>query len=98
MERQIKILTVAIQLLLDFDPALGSEKLRDLATRHAAFGLSRRHYDLFLEALLTAMEESGVNAPGQLEAWRKTLTPAVEFMCECQGLPAPDVGPATAAR
>lgn len=98
MERQSRMLNVAIQLLLDFDPARGSEKLRDLATRHAAFGLNRRHYDLFLVALLTTMEESGVNAPGQLEAWRKTLTPAVQFMCECQGLPAQEAGSPTAAR
>jgi len=89
MARQYKILNVAIQLLLDFDPARGSEALRDLAQQHTPLGLSRRHYDMFLEALLKALEQGGVEAT-HLTAWRKTLAPAIDFMCTCQGLPATD--------
>jgi hemoglobin-like flavoprotein len=85
MERQYKILNRAIQLLLDFNPARGSEPLRDLATRHMPFGLNRRHYDLFLEVLVKTIEESGVNDTSQIAAWRKTLEPAVDFMWSCQG-------------
>ena len=86
MERQYKILNSAIQLLLDFNLERGSAPLRDLAVRHAPYGLTRRHYDLFLESLLKAIEESGVDAR-QLAAWRKTMMPAVDFMCSCQGMP-----------
>ncbi len=89
MERQYKILNGAVQLLLDFNPERGCPRLRDLAVRHTPLGLTRRHYDLFLEGLLKAIEESGVDA-NQLDAWRKTITPAVEFMCACQGMPAPE--------
>jgi hemoglobin-like flavoprotein len=88
MERQYKILNSAIQLLLEFDPERGSVPLRDLANRHSPFGLTRRHYNLFLESLLDAIEESGVDAT-QLAAWRRTMTPAVDFMCKCQGIPMP---------
>jgi len=90
MERQYQILNVAIQLLLDYDPTQGCAKLRDLAEKHSAYGLTRRHYELFLEALLRAMEDSGVHEPRVLTAWRKTLTPAIDFMCTCQGMSAPD--------
>ena len=83
-----KILNGAVQLLLDFNPERGCARLRDLAVRHAPFGLTRHHYDLFLEGLLKAIEESGVDA-SQLAAWRKTITPAVDFMCSCQPTPAP---------
>jgi hemoglobin-like flavoprotein len=85
MDRQYEILNRAIQLLLDFEPARGSEPLRDLASRHTPFGLNRRHYDLFLDVLVKTIEECGVNDTGQLAAWRKTLTPAVDFMWSCQG-------------
>jgi hemoglobin-like flavoprotein len=88
MERQYKILNGAVQLLLDFSPERGCPRLRDLAVRHAPFGLTRHHYDLFLEGLLKAIEESGVDA-GQLAAWQKTITPAVDFMCSCQRTPSP---------
>jgi hemoglobin-like flavoprotein len=87
MDRQCKMVNGAIQLLLGFNPGRGSAPLRDLACRHAPFGLTRRHYDLFLEALLKALEESGADA-SQLLAWRKTMTPAIDFMCACQGIPA----------
>lgn len=84
MERQYEILNDAIWHLLDFDPAKGSEPLRAIATQHARFGLTRRHYDLFLEGLLAALKQSGVHDPGKLAAWRRTLTPAIDFMCCCQ--------------
>lgn len=89
MSRQYQILNKAIQLLLDFDPGQGCTKLRDLAERHSAYGLTRRHYELFLEALLAAMEQSGVR-DHELVAWRKTLTPAIDFMCTCQGMSSAD--------
>jgi len=88
MEQQYKMLNRAIQLLLDFDPARGSQQLRRLASRHASFGLEKWHYDLFRDVLIKAIEESGVNDARHLFAWRQTLTPAVQFMCDCQGAPA----------
>ena len=84
MERQYRILNRAIQLLLDFNPAQGSEPLRELATQHTPFALNRRHYAMFLDMLVKTIEESGVNDTSQLAAWRKTLTPAVDFMWSCQ--------------
>ena len=89
MERQYKILNAAVQRLLDFDPARGSEVLRDLAQQHSTLGLTRRHYEMFLEGLLKALEQGGVEA-AHLTAWRKTLAPAIDFMCTCQGMPAGD--------
>ena len=89
MAQQYKIVNKAIKLLLDFDPLQGSEELRDLAAQHAAFGLNRQHYDLFLEALVKTMAETGDNDPNEIAAWRNALTPAVDFMCTCQGLAAP---------
>ena len=96
LDRQSKMLNRAIQLLLDFNSALGSEPLRDLAVRHAALGLTRPHYDAFVDVLVKTIEESGVDDPRQLTAWRKTLGPAIDFMWACQGTPFPASGAAIA--
>ena len=85
MERQCQILNDAIHMLLDFQAERGNAPLRDLAARHKPFGLTRRHYDLFLTGLLEAIAESGIDA-AHLAAWQKTLTPAVDFICSCLGV------------
>jgi hemoglobin-like flavoprotein len=85
MQRQHMMLNRAIQLLLDFNSARGSEQLRDLGASHGALGLSGRHYELFLEILVTTIEQSGTSDAEQLTAWRDTLARGVEFMRICQG-------------
>ena len=89
MEQQYKMLNNAIRLLLDFDPQCGCPQLRDLAAAHSPLGLARRHYDVFLEGLLQAIEQSGVG-PEHVAAWRKILTPGINFMCTCEGVRAAD--------
>ena len=36
---------------------------------------------------MAALSQCGVEAE-QLAAWRRTLAPAIDFMCTCQGLSA----------
>jgi hemoglobin-like flavoprotein/tRNA A-37 threonylcarbamoyl transferase component Bud32 len=88
MAHQQDMLNQAIHLLLDFDPASGCPQLRGLATRHGEFGVTRRHYELFIDALVRTLEESEMSDPAELAAWRTTLAPAIEFMWTCQGAPA----------
>jgi len=85
MPRQHLMLNRAIQLLLDFNPARGSEQLRDLGASHGAFGLTGSHYELFLDVLVRTLEQSGITDSDQLDAWRDTLARGVEFMRICQG-------------
>jgi hemoglobin-like flavoprotein len=85
MQRQHMLLNQAIFHLLEFHPASGCEKLRDLANRHRGFSLNPEHYQSFLEALVSTMEQSGVADSTQIAAWREVLAPGVEFMRVCQG-------------
>ena len=86
MARQYQILNRAIHMLLEFRP--DSEVLRDplrqVARGHAKYGLTRRHYDLFLEALVKTLGECRGDDAACLEAWRETVAPALEFMWQCQ--------------
>jgi hypothetical protein len=50
---------------------------------HAKFGLTRRHYNVFLETLVETMKELGENDPELLAAWRSTLKPGIDFMWDC---------------
>jgi hemoglobin-like flavoprotein len=84
MHQQYRLVNNAILLLLDFDSSQGSTALRDLAVRHAPLGLTKRHYDLFLESLLTTLEAWTLDQ-SEIMAWRKTLVAGVDFMCACQG-------------
>jgi hemoglobin-like flavoprotein len=84
MARQYQIVNHAIHLLLEFRPDREAERepLRQVATSHAKLRLTRRHHELFLEALVgTLGERYGADA---LEAWRETVAPALEFMWQCQ--------------
>jgi serine/threonine protein kinase len=90
MPRQHTMLNRAIQLLLDFHSDSGCRQLRELSTRHAAFGLTGRHYQLFLDVLVKTIEQLGVADPSQLAAWRGALSPGIEFMRHCQGQAAPE--------
>jgi serine/threonine protein kinase len=86
MERQYRILNNAVHVLLEFDPdAPGArEHVSALASKHAGLGLTRRHYELFLESLARTLAESQVCGEAELDAWRETLRPAIEFMGNCQ--------------
>ena len=87
MARQYQVLNRAIHLLLGFRPDSGAERdqLRQVASRHATLGLTRRHYELFLEALVKTLGAcSGGDDAACLEAWRETVAPALEFMWQCQ--------------
>ena len=86
MARQYQILNRAIHLLVGFRPESGAERdeLRQVACSHARFGLTRRHYELFLEAFAKTLGEVHGDDTACLEAWRETVTPALEFMWQCQ--------------
>ncbi len=90
MARQYQILNRAIELLLEFRPAGEQEELRKVALSHARLGLTRRHHELFLEALLEALREGNACDAACLEAWRMTAGSALEFMWQClaEGAPA----------
>jgi hemoglobin-like flavoprotein len=84
MARQYQIVNRAIHRLLEFRPDREAEReaLRQVASSHAKLKLTRRHHELFLEALVgTLGERYGADA---LEAWRETVAPALEFMWQCQ--------------
>jgi len=86
MERQYRILNLAIHKLLEFRPdAPATQKqLEDLATRHAKLGLTRSHYELFLQAFLQTVEEFGEHDQTRLAAWRTTLERGIEFIWQCE--------------
>ena len=80
MAKQQALLNKAIQLLIDFDPARGCDQLAKLAGTHTRFALTKDHYDHFLEVLMQTIEQIGTKSPEDLEAWRASITPALEFM------------------
>jgi hemoglobin-like flavoprotein len=86
MARQYQILNRAIHLVLEFRPEPGAEQdqLRQIAMKHARLGLTRRHHDLFLEALLKTLGECHEGDDACVGAWRDTVGPALEFMWQCQ--------------
>jgi serine/threonine protein kinase len=86
MAKQQALLNKAIQLLIDFDPAHGCDQLARLAGTHTRFALTKDHYDQFLEVLMQTIEQIGTNSPEELEAWRASIAPAMEFMRTCQGV------------
>jgi len=85
MDRQYSMLNRAIHALLEFNPqsTKAQEQMAQMAARHAPLGLTRRHYDLFLQTLLETIDECGECDPARLTAWRNTLTPGIEFMWQC---------------
>jgi len=86
MSKQQALLNKAIQLLIDFDPVRGCDQLARLAGTHTRFALTKDHYDRFLEALMHTIEQVATNSPEELEAWRASIAPALEFMRTCQGV------------
>jgi len=86
MAKQQALLNKAIQLLIEFDPARGCGQLARLAGTHTRFALTKDHYDRFLEVLIQTIEHMGAKSPEELEAWRASITPALEFMRTCQGI------------
>lgn len=86
MERQYRILNRAIHALLEFrsESQSARDHLEELASRHAKLGLTKGHYQLFLDALVRTIEELGERDSVQLTAWRATLKPAIDFMWQCE--------------
>ena len=84
MERQYRVLNLAIYSLLEFRPESPAAKrqLEQLAERHARLGLERRHYELFLEAFMKTLAEYEQDRQ-RLDAWRATLASGIEFMSSC---------------
>lgn len=95
MERQYQILNRAIHALLAFRPesSKAQEHLAQIASRHANLGLTRRHYDLFLEAFVNTVAELGDNEPALLAAWRTTLKPGIDFLWQCEEAMRSTTGP-----
>jgi hemoglobin-like flavoprotein len=86
MERQYGMLNRAIHALLEFDPASpkAQAQLAEMAGRHAKLGLTRRHYDLFLQALLKAVEEFEPGDPARVAAWAGGIKPGIDFLWQCE--------------
>ena len=85
MERQHRLLNAAILTLLNFelDSSMAKANLEVLAGRHANLGLTKRHYEVFVDALVQTIEELGENDPALLAAWRSaTLGSGIEFYVE----------------
>jgi serine/threonine protein kinase len=84
MERQYRVLNLAIYWLLEFraDSATAKHQLEELAARHAQLGLEARHYELFLEAFMQTLADYERD-PQRLEAWRATLGSGIAFMANC---------------
>ncbi len=59
---------------------MAKANLEVLAGRHANLGLTKRHYEVFVDALVQTIEELGENDPALLAAWRSALAPGIEFM------------------
>jgi serine/threonine protein kinase len=83
MERQYKVLNLAIYWLLEFRPDSpnAARQLEQLAQRHKQLGLEPRHYDLFLEAFMKTLVDYEPDRE-RLDAWRATLAGGIEFMVE----------------
>jgi hemoglobin-like flavoprotein len=83
MERQYKLVNAAILALLAYSPADASRaELSQLAVRHAALGLTRRHYRCFLDALLHTVQGGDGADAETVSAWRETIRPGLDFMSE----------------
>jgi serine/threonine protein kinase len=86
MERQYQILNRAIHALLSFRPdsSEAREHLAQIASRHASLGLTRQHYDLFLDTFVKTIDEMGESEQARLGAWRATLKPGIDFLWQCE--------------
>ena len=60
------------------------ENLESLTKKHAALGLTRRHYEIFADTLVKTIGEFGQDDPDELNAWRYALEPAIAFIWKCQ--------------
>ena len=60
------------------------ENLEILTKKHAALGLTRRHYEIFADMLVKTIGEFGQDDPDELNAWRCALEPAIAFIWKCQ--------------
>lgn len=85
MKHQYQVLNRAIHSLLDFRPESlrRRQELEHVASQHLRFGLTRRHYDLFVKSLLSTLRAQGETDEPTLEAWRRTVVRAIDFMWEC---------------
>jgi hemoglobin-like flavoprotein len=86
MERQYGMLNRAIHALLEFDPdsPKAQARLAEMAGRHSRLGLTRRHYDVFLQALLKAVEGFEQGDQTRLAAWASTLKPGIDFIWQSE--------------
>ena len=87
MKRQYSIVNRAIHILLEFSPDSSQEEkenLESLTKKHAALGLTRRHYEIFADMLVKTIGEFGQDDPDELNACRCALEPAIAFIWKCQ--------------
>jgi serine/threonine protein kinase len=86
MERQYQILNRTIHALLSFQfqSSGAREQLAKIASRHASLGLTRQHYDQFLETFVKTIEDLGESDQAKLAAWRATLKPGIDFLWQCE--------------
>jgi hemoglobin-like flavoprotein len=92
MARQYQMLNSAIHLLLEFRPDSREqrEEMTRLAASHGRLRLTRRHHELFLDALLETLGECFGSEAGCVEAWRATAAPALDFLCRCHDETGPE--------
>jgi hemoglobin-like flavoprotein len=84
MVRHYELLNRALKLLVDYDPVDAAlpgprQALIALAQRHQKYALTPRHFDLFKEALLSALRDGGESTEVLL-AWDRLVTPALQQM------------------
>jgi serine/threonine protein kinase len=86
MDRQYQILNRSIYALLEFraESKRSQDQLQQIAAQHVRFGLTRKHYDVFLEAFLKTIREVGETDLSHLQAWRETLSRGIDFLWQCQ--------------
>jgi hemoglobin-like flavoprotein len=84
MEAQERMLAETLVAALDHleDPAWLSERLAELGSRHAEYGVTVEMYGWVAEALLTTLEDvAGEDwTPSYEEAWRNALMAIAELM------------------
>jgi hypothetical protein len=82
--RQYDMLDLAIDRLLDFDPARPQSRIDEMLGRHARFGLSERHIAKFFESFLATLREFTPQDDPPFDdiqdTWRVVIGPAMSYM------------------
>jgi hemoglobin-like flavoprotein len=70
-----------LEMLIFFQIPSNRQEIEELAQRHRALNVQRRHYDLWLEALCEALSQHDPEFTPELEQqWRQAMRPGVQVM------------------